>query len=68
MDAKLDMSMKMYFAKESGKTEGRKLGGKNEKIKIIKNMLNENLSLETIMKCTKIPKKEIEKIEKEMKK
>ena len=67
MDAKLDMSMKMYFAKESGKTEGRKLGGKNEKIKIIKNMLKKKMNIEDIIELTKASKQEIEKIEKEMK-
>ena len=45
-----------------GKAEGRIAGIEEEKIKIAKNMLAQNISIELIEKCTGLTKKEIEEI------
>ena len=78
--AKYNESMQIYYAtlrgerrgEQKGESRGRKFGliegGKNEKIKIIKNMLKKKMKIEDIVELTKASKKEIEEIEKEMNK
>ena len=80
IQSKIDMQMKIDYAEErgiskgisqglsrgrkEGKEEGIKYGERKQKIKIVKNMLKSNLSIETIMDVTGATKKEIEEIEK----
>ena len=46
--------------------EGREEGAEEEKIKIAKEMLSENIELEKIIKITKLTKEELQKITKEI--
>ena len=56
----LEKENQMYI--NIGKTEGIKEGRLEEKVKIIKNMLNEKLSIDKISKITGVKKEEIEKM------
>ena len=56
----LEKENQMYI--NIGKKEGRKEGRLEEKAKIIKNMLNEKLSIEKISRITGVKKEEIEKM------
>ena len=47
---------------EDGKKEGRIEGKREEKLEIAKEMLKENMTIEMIMKFTKLKKEEIEKL------
>ncbi len=60
----LEKENQMYIniGKTEGKKEGRKEGRLEEKAKIIKNMLNEKLSIDKISKITGVKKEEIEKM------
>ena len=51
---------------ELGRSEGKELGVREEKLEIAKKMLKENLELELIIKMTGLSKEELLKIEKEM--
>lgn len=51
---------------DAGKDIGRKEGKEEGKKEIAKSMLKEKMPIETIIKITKLSRKEIEKIEKEM--
>ena len=51
---------------ELGRSEGKELGVREEKLEIAKKMLKENLKLELIIKMTGLSKEELLKIEKEM--
>ena len=70
VQAKFDNSMMMHFEKEKGIEEGIEKGKiigieegkKKNTIKIVKNMLKSNLSIETIMEVTGLTKEEIEDI------
>ena len=74
VQAKFDNSMMMHFEKEKGIEEGIEKGiekgkvigieegKKKNTIKIVKNMLKSNLSIETIMEITGLTKEEIEDI------
>lgn len=45
-----------------GLEEGRQEGEKNKAIKIAKNLLKQNISIEIIIECTGLTKEEIEKL------
>ena len=74
VQAKFDNSMMMHFEKEKGIEEGIEKGiekgkvigieegKKKNTIKIVKNMLKSNLSIETIMEITGLAKEEIKEI------
>lgn len=53
--------------KREGKREGIKEGISKAKIEIAKEMIKQKIDIEKICRCTKISKKEIEKIKKEIK-
>ena len=53
---------KISNAQEEGKIEGKIEGKKEEKIEIAKNMLAENIDIETITKVTGLTKEEIEEL------
>lgn len=59
---RMDHAQLMYEAKRDGKAEGKIEGAKEEKIQIARNMLQENASIEFIIKVTGLTKEEIEKI------
>ena len=78
VQAKFDNSMMMHFEKEKGIEEGIEKGiekgkvigieegEKKKEIKIVKNMLKSNLSIETIMEVTGLTEEEIENIKNQM--
>jgi predicted transposase/invertase (TIGR01784 family) len=47
---------------KKGLEEGVKKGSNDEKIEIAKNMLKENIEIDTIIKVTKLTKEEIAKL------
>ena len=55
---RMDHAQLMYEAKRDGKAEG----AKEKEIQIARNMLQENASIEFIIKVTGLTKEEIEKI------
>ena len=51
------------WGREEGREEGKKIGIEETNIKIVKNMLKDNLSIEKIIKYTSLTEEEIKDIQ-----
>lgn len=63
--ATIQANAQKYGIKEGrkkGRKEGKKEGRKEFQLEVVKEMLKQNIDTDTIIKCTKISKEEIEKI------